>query len=120
MISWIISACLIPHVTKALFLGKSWTISKESFMIFSKQLKVSKFLLIHLRYFYKDIRRKNEVFQQRITTVCLEILKKSESFFLRICDFDNLTLEHCISISKSCRNMILVFLEFLGHRQSHF
>ena len=37
-----------------------------------------------------------------------------------ICDFDNLTLECCISTSRSRRNMLLVFLEFLGHKEFMF
>ena len=41
-------------------------------------------------------------------------------YFTAFCDFDNLTLEHYFSISRSCRNMLLVFLEFLWHGEFIF
>ena len=43
-----------------------------------------------------------------------------EIFFAEFCVFDNLTLERYISISRSCRNKKLVFLEFLGHGEFKF
>ena len=41
-------------------------------------------------------------------------------YFTEFCDLDNLTLEHYFSISRSRRNMLLVFLEFLGHGEFKF